>query len=91
MDTRRQLIVYRALFEAGAFGWPEHACRGCSMVADQVRVVPAHLTERGGGYPQTPPYEWWNWHDEYEATAPADEEWLRRVDVYPDRRAAERN
>jgi predicted dithiol-disulfide oxidoreductase (DUF899 family) len=18
------------------------------------------------GYPQTPPYEWWNWHDEYE-------------------------
>jgi predicted dithiol-disulfide oxidoreductase (DUF899 family) len=17
------------------------------------------------GYPQTPPYEWWNWHDEY--------------------------
>ena len=18
-----------------------------------------------GGYPQTPPYEWWNWHDEY--------------------------
>jgi predicted dithiol-disulfide oxidoreductase (DUF899 family) len=20
------------------------------------------------GYPQTPPYEWWNWHDEYEHT-----------------------
>ena len=18
------------------------------------------------GYPQTPPYEWWNWHDEYD-------------------------
>lgn len=18
------------------------------------------------GYPQSPPYEWWNWHDEYE-------------------------
>ena len=18
------------------------------------------------GYPQTPPYKWWNWHDEYE-------------------------
>ena len=17
------------------------------------------------GYPQTPPYEWWDWHDEY--------------------------
>ena len=33
-DGRRQLIVYRAFFEPGVFGWPEHACRGCSMVAD---------------------------------------------------------
>jgi predicted dithiol-disulfide oxidoreductase (DUF899 family) len=21
------------------------------------------------GYPQTPPYEWWNWHDQYSAEA----------------------
>jgi predicted dithiol-disulfide oxidoreductase (DUF899 family) len=35
-DGRRQLIVYRAFFEAGVKGWPEHACIGCSMVADQV-------------------------------------------------------
>jgi predicted dithiol-disulfide oxidoreductase (DUF899 family) len=21
------------------------------------------------GYPQTPPYKWWNWHDEYAADA----------------------
>ena len=27
---RRQLIVHRAFFEPGVFGWPEHACRGCS-------------------------------------------------------------
>ena len=27
-DGRRQLIVYRAFFEPGVFGWPEHACRG---------------------------------------------------------------
>ena len=20
------------------------------------------------GYPQTPPYKWWNWHDEYQNT-----------------------
>lgn len=40
---RRQLIVYRAFFEPGVFGWPDHACRGCSMVADQVAHV-AHLT-----------------------------------------------
>src|SRR5215813_8189793 len=35
-DGRRQLIVYRAFFEPGVHGWPEHACIGCSMVADQV-------------------------------------------------------
>src|SRR5215471_21529232 len=39
---RRQLIVYRAFFEPGVFGWPEHACRGCSMGADQVSHL-AHL------------------------------------------------
>src|SRR5271168_3345539 len=33
---RRQLIVYRAFFEPGVDGWPEHACRGCSMIADHV-------------------------------------------------------
>src|SRR3984893_6520834 len=38
-EGRRQLIVYRAFFEPGVFGWPEHACRGCSLGADQV----AHL------------------------------------------------
>jgi predicted dithiol-disulfide oxidoreductase (DUF899 family) len=155
-EGRRQLIVYRAFFESGVHGWPDHACTGCSMVADQVADV-AHLNARdttlafvsrapqpdiaqlktrmgwtmpwytitdgfdadfgvdewhgtnafirdgdrvfrtyfinsrgdevmGGtwsyldmtalgrqevwedspeGYPQTPPYEWWNWHDEY--------------------------
>jgi predicted dithiol-disulfide oxidoreductase (DUF899 family) len=41
----RQLIVYRAFFEPGVEGWPEHACIGCSMVADQV-AHPAHLNER---------------------------------------------
>lgn len=154
---RRQLIVYRAFFEPGVHGWPDHACRGCSLVADQVAHV-AHLHARDtslvfasrgdqehigrvkqrmgwdmpwvtitdtfdadfdvdqwhgtnaflrdgdrvfrtyfidnrgdeamgstwsylditalgrqeewedspDGYPQTPPYQWWNWHDEYE-------------------------
>src|SRR3546814_20235163 len=28
-DGRRQLIVYRAFFEPGVFGWPAPACRGC--------------------------------------------------------------
>jgi hypothetical protein len=30
-ESRRQLIVYRAFFEPGVFGWPDHACRGCSL------------------------------------------------------------
>ena len=169
-DGRRQLIVYRAFFEPGVHGWPEHACLGCSMVADQVAHV-AHLNARDTtlafasrapqadiervkarmgwempwytitdgfdadfgvdewhgtnafirdgdrvfrtyfinsrgdeamgstwsyldmtalgrqeewedspeGYPQTPPYEWWNWHDEYGETAPS-EEWLSQVE-----------
>jgi predicted dithiol-disulfide oxidoreductase (DUF899 family) len=166
---RRQLIVYRAFLEPGVFGWPDHACRGCSLVADQVAHV-AHLhardttlvfasrapqediervkarmgwtmpwytltddfdadfgvdeyhgtnafirddegavfrtyfiNNRGDealgstwsyldmtalgrqeewedspeGYPQSPPYAWWNWHDEYEEK-PA-EGWLAQV------------
>ena len=44
-ESRRQLIVYRAFFEPGVFGWPEHACIGCSLVADQVAHV-AHLNRR---------------------------------------------
>ncbi|MFG2882629.1 DUF899 domain-containing protein [Streptomyces sp. NPDC048297] len=165
-DGRRQLIVYRAFFEPGVFGWPEHACRGCSMVADHVadlahlhardttlvfasrapqpdiervkarmgwtmpwytitddfdtdfgvnewhgtnafiregdRVFRTYFVNNRGdevmgntwtyldltalgrqetwedspeGYPQSPPYEWWNWHDAYSdaETAP---EWL---------------
>ena len=163
-DGRRQLIVYRAFFEPGVFGWPDHACQGCSMVADQVAHV-AHLNARDTtlvfvspapqadiarlkarmgwrmpwftltdsfdkdfgvdewhgtnvffrdgdrmfrtyflnnrgdeqmgntwnylditplgrqeawedspeGYPQTPPYKWWNWHDSYVAKAAPDE------------------
>ena len=155
-DGRRQLIVYRAFFEPGVSGWPDHACVGCSFLADQVAHL-AHLNARDTtlafasrasqkdierlkarmgwdmpwytitddfdkhfgvdewhgtntfirnvgkvfrtyfinnrgdeamgstwsyldmtalgrqeewedspeGYPQTPPYEWWNWHDEY--------------------------
>jgi predicted dithiol-disulfide oxidoreductase (DUF899 family) len=170
-DQRRQLIIYRAFFEPGVFGWPDHACRGCSFGADQVAHL-AHLNardttlayasrapqtdisrlkERMGwempwytitdsfdtdfgvhewhgtnvffrdgesvfrtyfinnrgdeamgstwsyldvtpfgrqeewedspeGYPQTPPYKWWNWHDEYAAAASTDPRWIKVVD-----------
>jgi predicted dithiol-disulfide oxidoreductase (DUF899 family) len=171
-DGRRQLIVYRAFFEPGVFGWPEHACRGCSMVADQVAHI-AHLNARDTtlafvsrapqtdiarlkarmgwempwytitdgfdadfsvdewhgtnvffrngervfrtyfinsrgdeamgstwsyldatplgrqeqwedspqGYPQTPPYKWWNWHDNYAAEAAPDQRWVEVSDA----------
>jgi hypothetical protein len=44
-EGRRQLILYRAFFEPRVFGWPEHACRGCSLGADQVAHL-AHLNAR---------------------------------------------
>jgi predicted dithiol-disulfide oxidoreductase (DUF899 family) len=44
-EGRTQLILYRAFFEPGVSGWPEHACTGCSMVADQVAHL-AHLNAR---------------------------------------------
>lgn len=45
-DGRRQLIVYRAFFEPGVNGWPEHACVGCSLGADQVSSHLQHLHAR---------------------------------------------
>ena len=42
---RSQLIVYRAFFEPGVYGSPDHACRGCSLGADQVSNL-AHLNAR---------------------------------------------
>jgi predicted dithiol-disulfide oxidoreductase (DUF899 family) len=43
--SRRQLVLYRAFFEPGVVGWPDHACHGCSMMADQVADV-VHLNAR---------------------------------------------
>jgi len=170
-EGRRQLIVYRAFFEPGVFGWPEHACRGCSLGADQVshlshlnvrdttlayasrapqadivrlkermeweipwytitdsfdkdfgvdewhghnvffrdddnRIFRTYFINNRGdeavgsvwsyldltplgrqeawedspeGYPQTEPYKWWNWHDEYGADT-TDPRWAKVVD-----------
>ena len=44
-DGRRQLVVYRAFFEPGVNGWPDHACVGCSLMADQVSDL-THLHAR---------------------------------------------
>lgn len=44
-DGRRQLLVYRAFYEPGVAGWPEHGCVGCSFMADHVPNL-AHLNAR---------------------------------------------
>ena len=44
-DGRRQLVLYRAFFEPGVHGWPDHACIGCSLGADQVSDL-SHLIAR---------------------------------------------
>ena len=52
-EGRRQLVVYRAFFEPGVYGWPGHACPGCSLMADQVAHV-AHLNATGHHASPTP-------------------------------------
>src|SRR6202022_827137 len=42
---RRQLLVYRAFFQPDVHGWPEHACLGCSLMADHIGNL-AHLNAR---------------------------------------------
>jgi predicted dithiol-disulfide oxidoreductase (DUF899 family) len=44
-DGRRQLVLYRAFYEPGVAGWPEHGCVGCSFMADHVPNL-AHLNAR---------------------------------------------
>jgi len=33
------------------------------------------------GYPQTPPYKWWNWHDAYAADASPNPKWSEVVET----------
>jgi predicted dithiol-disulfide oxidoreductase (DUF899 family) len=33
------------------------------------------------GYPQTPPYKWWNWHDNYAQQASPDPKWVQVSDA----------
>jgi predicted dithiol-disulfide oxidoreductase (DUF899 family) len=44
-EGRPQLILYRAFFEPGVHGWPEHACVGCSLMSDQLSNL-THLNAR---------------------------------------------
>jgi hypothetical protein len=33
------------------------------------------------GYPQTPPYKWWNWHNNYDAEASPAPKWVKVSDA----------
>jgi hypothetical protein len=33
------------------------------------------------GYPQSPPYKWWNWHDSYQSEAAPDPKWVEVSDA----------
>jgi len=44
-EGRRQLVLYRAFFDSNVYGWPDHACVGCSLGADQVSNL-SHLHAR---------------------------------------------
>ena len=44
-DGRRQLVLYRAFYEPGVAGWPDHGCVGCSLMADHVPHL-EHLNAR---------------------------------------------
>jgi predicted dithiol-disulfide oxidoreductase (DUF899 family) len=89
-EGRRQLIVYRAFVEPGVFGWPEHAChsRGDEAMGttwSYLDITPLGRQETWEdspeGYPQTPPYKWWNWHDNYNVEASPDPKWVEVSDA----------
>ena len=44
-EGRRQLLLYRAFYEPGVAGWPDHGCVGCSFMADHVPNL-VHLNAR---------------------------------------------
>ena len=44
-EGRHQLVLYRAFFDSNVYGWPDHACVGCSLGADQVSHL-SHLHAR---------------------------------------------
>ena len=44
-EGRRQLVLYRAFYDPDVYGWPDHACVGCSLGADQVSHL-SHLNAR---------------------------------------------
>jgi len=40
-----------------------------------------HWEDSPAGYPQTPTYKWWNWHDSYVEGAAPDKKWVEISDA----------
>jgi predicted dithiol-disulfide oxidoreductase (DUF899 family) len=54
-DGRRQLVLYRAFYDPDVYGWPDHACVGCSLGADQVSHHARLCLARLAGKHRPPP------------------------------------
>ena len=57
----------------------------CGGTWNYLDITPLGRQERLGrlpeGYPQTPTYKWWNWHDNYGADAAPDKKWVEVSDA----------
>src|ERR1700729_132251 len=91
-EGRPQLIFYRAFFEPGVFRRYFINNRGDEAMGNTwsyLDLAPLGRQETWEdspeGHPQTPPYKWWNWHDNYDAEASPNAKW---VDIITDPQGA---
>src|SRR6516164_8690163 len=87
-DGRRQLIIYHAFIRDGDRVFRTYFInnRGDEAIGSIWSYLDMAALGRQEewedspeGYPQTPPYEWWKWHDEY-SDAPPSEGWSAAVE-----------
>ena len=80
---RREDDVYRTYFTA------QRGCEAAGNVWGFLDATPygrqETWEESPEGYPQTPPYKWWNWHDNYAAEPTPNPKW---VDIITDPQGA---
>src|SRR6266567_2176461 len=93
-EGRRQLVVYRAFYAPEVFGTyfiNERGDEAMGTVWSYLDMTALGRQESWEdspeGYPQTPPYKWWNWHDNYDAEASPNPKW---IDIITDPQEAAR-
>jgi hypothetical protein len=78
MGDMGDLVGHEGAAATGMFGPAEHAGLKEGAVDDELTAAVEQLEQARlalgrqeewedspEGYPQTPPYKWWNWHDDY--------------------------